>query len=204
MKRRRRSIAERNKLVEQWIGLPGFVIKKLWNIKGIRRIGFDELMSLGFVALIRAAEYYDEKREGKAAFNNYAYCSIRNLYFDSINSYTPTCIKLPSRMFRKDYPVSAAVFKQAKRALVKIDVAEAEGKASAMDVVAEAGLKDECQRVVKALHSLPKRLYAVLHKACFLGKTLKQIGEEMGFTRARAGQLKIEALSRLREQFTKS
>lgn len=67
---------ERKALVEQWKGLPLCVVRRLWETSlDLERLGWDECVSVGNMALVMAALAW--KPEGPASFYRYAYVSIR-------------------------------------------------------------------------------------------------------------------------------
>ncbi len=73
---------ERNKLVEENIGLVGQVIKdKVHGVTGIGLFTFDDLFQIGCMGLISAAEGF---KPGKSCFSTFAYTSIRNAIFDAL------------------------------------------------------------------------------------------------------------------------
>jgi hypothetical protein len=70
----RRGPAERNALVEQWSGLPIWVACRFYpQLKGQDR---SDLISEGYLNLLRAAELWDESRDIK--FTTYAVRWIRH------------------------------------------------------------------------------------------------------------------------------
>jgi DNA-directed RNA polymerase specialized sigma24 family protein len=67
---------ERNQLASVNIGLAGAVCKRLWRVPAVRRFGFDQAFSEASLALLRAAEHWDEHRG--IPFQAYA-CSAMTL-----------------------------------------------------------------------------------------------------------------------------
>src|SRR4051794_20459050 len=73
-----RGTEERNALVLQHRYLPRYVAGRLAHHPAVRRLGPEEAESLGYLALLRAAELYDPARG--ATFCTYAYqCVARAL-----------------------------------------------------------------------------------------------------------------------------
>ena len=72
---------ERNKLIEENMGLVGRVIKdRVRNINGIGIFTYDDLFQIGCVGLCKAADTW--KRKGR--FSTYAYIIIRNEIFGAL------------------------------------------------------------------------------------------------------------------------
>jgi RNA polymerase sigma factor (sigma-70 family) len=74
---------ERNRLIEDNMGLVGKVIKD--RVRGISSIGifdYDDLFQIGCIGLCKAA---DSHRSGRGCFSTYAYIIIRNEIFDALN-----------------------------------------------------------------------------------------------------------------------
>jgi RNA polymerase sigma factor (sigma-70 family) len=73
---------ERNRLIEDNMGLVGQVIKdKVHSLGNIGIFTYDDLFQIGCVGLIKAADRY---KPGSARFSTYAYVSIRNEIYDAL------------------------------------------------------------------------------------------------------------------------
>jgi RNA polymerase sigma factor (sigma-70 family) len=75
-------ISDRNKLVEENMGLVGKVIKD--RVRGVNGIGiytYDDLYQIGCVGLCKAADAYVP---GSGCFSTFAYILIRNEIFDAL------------------------------------------------------------------------------------------------------------------------
>lgn len=74
--------SERNKLIENNMGLVGRVIKD--KVRDVRNIGiftYDDFFQIGCIGLCKAADTY---KPGKERFSTYAYILIRNEIFDAL------------------------------------------------------------------------------------------------------------------------
>lgn len=60
--RPQRSIAERNQLIVDNLGLAGWVVKRIWHKAAIQRLGWDECFSEACLAMLRAAESWVPER----------------------------------------------------------------------------------------------------------------------------------------------
>jgi len=73
---------ERNKLIEENMGLVGRVIKdRVRNINSIGLYTYDDLFQFGCIGLCKAADNY---RFGNGRFSTYAYILIRNEIFKAL------------------------------------------------------------------------------------------------------------------------
>jgi RNA polymerase sigma factor (sigma-70 family) len=73
---------ERDKLIEENIGLVGRVIKdKVRGVRGIGIFDYDDLFQIGCIGLCKAADTY---KPGKVRFSTYAYILIRNEILDAL------------------------------------------------------------------------------------------------------------------------
>ena len=73
---------ERNRLIEENMGLVGQVIKdRVRDVRGVGIHTYDDLFQIGCLGLCRAADTY---RPGKVRFSTYAYVLIRNEIFDAL------------------------------------------------------------------------------------------------------------------------
>lgn len=74
--------SERNKLIEENMGLVGRVIKdRVRDVRGVGIHTYDDLFQIGCIGLCKAADTY---RPGKERFSTYAYILIRNEIFDAL------------------------------------------------------------------------------------------------------------------------
>jgi RNA polymerase sigma factor (sigma-70 family) len=75
--------SERNKLIEDNMGLVGKVIKdRVEFVDGIGIYTYDDLYQIGCIGLCKAADAY--RPGGRASFSTYAYVSIRNEIFSAL------------------------------------------------------------------------------------------------------------------------
>jgi RNA polymerase sigma factor (sigma-70 family) len=75
--------SERNKLIEENMGLVGKVIKdKVSGIKDIGIFTYEDLFQIGCIGLCYAADSF---KPGRGRFSTYAYILIRNEIFDALD-----------------------------------------------------------------------------------------------------------------------
>ena len=214
-------LAARNRLVEQWRFLPSFVVSKLWH--RIKRLSFQDAEQVGFLALIRAAETYSERRAAEisaerkesggefsnpAKFNTYATRAIINRIL--LHDRQDRTIQIPEYVLANK--VAPSILRRDKagirrRQFIPLD----QRKEMARRVLGVVRLPDDFDRaearpapdpfaaeaLTDALASLTEQEAAVIRGRFWDGKTLRQIGQELGLTRERIRQVEAEALARL-------
>ncbi len=75
--------SERNRMIEENMGLVGRVIKdKVRDIRGIGIYTYDDLFQIGCIGLMKAADTY---LPGTVRFSTYAYRLIRNEIYDALD-----------------------------------------------------------------------------------------------------------------------
>jgi len=86
IRKSRRSIAERNALVETHIRLVHHIVRRM--ARGLPRcVEIDDLVAAGCEGLLRAAERFDEERG--VSFSTFAGCSIRGAVLDALRDMDP-------------------------------------------------------------------------------------------------------------------
>lgn len=80
-----RSIQDRNKLVTDHLWLADVVVRKLWYLNNVKLFGFDQSFSESSLALIIAAEHWEETR--LIPFRAYAYRCMVNAITKASNKY---------------------------------------------------------------------------------------------------------------------
>jgi RNA polymerase sigma factor (sigma-70 family) len=64
----------RDELIHRYLGLVNRVVDKYWHMPSLRALGRDEAMSIGYEALVRAAEDYTYQ----GTFSHFGFLYIRN------------------------------------------------------------------------------------------------------------------------------
>lgn len=205
----KRSIAERDALVLQWSGLPSFVANKLMRTNAfVQNLGFDDAVAHGNIALIRAAELYDENI---AKFNTYAITSIRRYIVQA--AHENLIIKVPT-----DYLNNGVEKYSDSRALLwkkSHDMAGAvtlAGKFSErLDEDNRANLKmlevydpdpleaiERRQLIKRAMRPLEGRVKLVVREVLLRGQTYETVSKRLGCCKERVRQLLEEGLATMR------
>jgi RNA polymerase nonessential primary-like sigma factor len=207
----RRSIAERNALVEQWIGLASFVARRI----SVSRLTPDEMLRAGEDGLLRAAELWDETRGVR--FNTYAYRCIHHAIWKA--NRMALLIHVPENMQRvgKLCPGWAATRErhgEAARRAMRVGRLRCEPKAQppggnedewgVREPASPEPLRDDVDAddladLEAAMAKLTEKQRDVLRMRVWQEMTLAQTGEAMGLTRERVRQIQKEAVKRLRE-----
>lgn len=150
---------ERNRMVEENLGLVGQVIKD--KVRDIRSIGFltyDDLFQTGCIGLCKAADTY---KPGKGQFSTYAYILIRNEIFDALEHAT-------LRRNREEF--------FAPEELPDMGTADVHGDSlHELNRILDVAQTDTAGVTAKGIEAI--RLLA-------LGYTHREIGEQMGGTSA--------------------
>ncbi len=199
VKQRLRSIEERDRLVLANLPLVnhilGLVVKRCsW----VARHGLEDARQIGYAALVRAADLWDESRGVR--FNTYA-C---NAIYRRIMQETRNChvIFIPHHVDLSECPV-VHHFSEAE--------AHASSRRDSLDLpgwldVADHRQADEpggpfgyLQAAVDRLH---ERHREVLRMRLIEGLTFDQCGEQLGVTRERVRQIEKVALAKLHRMLT--
>lgn len=162
---------ERDQLIVKWQYLPKHVVNRL-HLKGMVPFHLlDDAVSIGTVALVRAAETFDPT---KAKFSTYAYLVIQR---DVVTAMIRT-----GRHERAVHPMLDGD---------EFDVPEPT-ELEDPDI--------DPEHLVKAMDRLPEVFRLVLQAAYWQGLTMGEIGKRMGKSRAWACWIRRKALAQLREE----
>ncbi len=188
----RRTIAERDALVLQWVHLPKHVINKLAPL-GMPRADFADAESEGFTGLIRGCELFDDTRGFKAS--TYLFHAIARKVGHFLRH--RGLIHVPEHHFYLGIPQEFQQLRdQASRFCVlpeDFDIAE--------EVEEEHASYDDVERLQSMLQILPERDRMILVEHISNGRTLKELGQELGYSRERIRQIKEESLYELKKRF---
>ncbi len=205
-----RSVEERNKLVEQWSGLPDHALTDTpVGRVAAKLLGHDEARQEGFVALLRAAELYDPTRKidkpssvhhGKVTqFHSYALRAINNKLIACTTQNSGGIIQRPHNYYKVDKttgektPTCQQEIKTKRLCDLNDKIAGEEAKSyeettyepsSTTDLGAELDRR-EMARVLKNLvfGCLTPRERLVVYLRFFLGFTLRDVGKILGVSR---------------------
>ncbi len=198
MKASVRSIAERNVLVEQWMGLPKHVVhKKLQGHPVIKSIGVDDAVSIGTLALIRAAELWEPDRN--ILFKTYAMQSIINRIFQERMS--GNLIRVPNSFQSGPGKPQTPFLDLALKALniKRLDTLGFKDRNEVnLEYPGERINKEELEEVMEAVRLLPSKYRYVLKRTMIDGEKLIVVGQEIGLVKERVRQIRNAALKHLK------
>lgn len=169
--RPRRSIADRNALVEEWAGLPLFVWKRCKQ--ALAPVTEEDALAYGTFALIRAAELFDETRGFK--FTTYAVWAIRKEMF---------------KARKYAYTGRETIYRQATRNAASLDRLEDQRRKP-------LALEDQ-EFLDKNIALLPRRQRDLLRLHFWERMTYEAIGKRWKLTKQRVQQIARSAIAALR------
>lgn len=130
--------------------------------------------------------------------------------YSALNGRLPTFAEIADHCATSPERISAMLDMQAATSCRSLDVLCTEDGNALLDMIAadttqlggcpeEALRQDDTREVVTAaLKRLPEVEAQILHGVFFEGRSLRELSEELGFSRSRAGQVQRTALNRLR------
>jgi RNA polymerase sigma factor for flagellar operon FliA len=228
----RRSTAERDRLVEQFLPLVRYVVARL-PVTMPASLDRDDFYSVGVVGLMHAAATFDPGRG--ASFKTFAYTAIRGAILDEVRKHDPVprgrrdrlrrmeraSATLHAELDREPTLAELAAAMQCTEAELDLDLqalhtsrtlsldeqyggeerhslGEQLADGDAVDPGSQADLRENLERLTKAIACLPEtdRHVVVLyyHEQLYL----KEIGEILGVTESRVSQILTRATERLR------
>jgi RNA polymerase sigma factor (sigma-70 family) len=204
-----RSQAERNELVVQWLPLVHKIVRDMQADPWVASMDRDDAVQAGRLALIRAAELWDESRD--IQFNTYAFRSIerrirhesRNqclvhvpqTYFeateeDQAEQLSPDRVKAASVAKSRPASLSARFDDHTDNHLIEPAVKEVDD-----DTEEQLSDKAELRGLIRQLEVEHQEF---IHLRWFEGLSLKQVGDRLGFSKERARQVCNIAMQALR------
>lgn len=221
--------AARTTLVERNIGLLYRVATGVYHALG-RSVDFDELVSLGSIGLIQAADRFDPNRGVK--FRTFAYYRIRGAMYDGLGKIGP----LPRHMYRTRRIATERL--QSFMASDSAELAGETGRGNADTIAITEALRtaaslfvtsfetleeddgplpdttacrpdqslcadDLKQRLVTALATLPETERALLTMHYHEDRTLQDAGAELGISKSWASRIHARAIRKLRRVLDK-
>jgi RNA polymerase sigma factor (sigma-70 family) len=205
------SVADRNALVEQWLFLPARVFRSLSHIPRVRTMGKDEAEQIGFVAMIRAAELWDDRRE---KFVTYAYrciyCQLMQNASDQGVIHVPQHIRSPA----KNRPPTVEERFCAERANRVTSLARGESsyrtdqkEGRVFDLPDTKTVEHDRREQLDAVRTAADRLRPELRDAIvshyFQGENLRSIASDVGLTHQAIHQRTATAKAELLELLMK-
>jgi RNA polymerase sigma factor (sigma-70 family) len=175
-------------LVQQNRGLAHFAVKQIWHSWRVRAGfagDFDEAVSVAYMGLIRAAQYFDP---AKAKFSTLAVLVIRRMVMSEAVT-RRACIRVPQAPALEGRRVHVEHLVEDSPRYI-----QREPEQPAMD------LSDEWTPAGKALRHLPEREQHVVSQYYMHDQTLAQIGQEMHLTRERVRQLRDQGMASMRAE----
>lgn len=188
--------------LESLIDNNGGIIRKIANkFYGINKlIEFDDLIQVGVIGLITAANKYDNNLEDKANFITYAFHYIKREIVSCVNGRSSRevgNIKFNGNCVRLDTPLSG------EEDLELIDTVESidYGFENVEEKIYITQLREELEVAMKENNSLREREVLKLYYGWDSNKrfTYSEIGEIFNVSRNRAMQIEFSALRQLRQ-----
>ena len=160
------------RLVEQWRFLPRRVYRKLSHRSDVRLLGPDDAEGAGIEGLCLAAAKFDPARG--VAFTTFAFILVAQA-------------------------ITAAARAWARRSVVSLDIPNADGETIASEIPAPQGLDvGDAIDARDAVATLPDRERRIIAQRNG-GRTLREVGAEIGLSRERIRQIEQCALRRLKD-----
>lgn len=175
---------EQRRMVEENAGLVYQAVADLY--KGLYE--YEDLIQIGFEGLCQAAIGYNPETGNN--FSTYASASIRKQIWRHHQIW----------VYRKKRDLTKEAFsldEQLRRGTDQYDATHADMLVSQADVE-DAAMADSLMDIVRTIPNERRRTALLAHIA---GMTLTEIGESMGVTRSRAGQLVDEARRNVRARW---
>ncbi len=187
-KKRKRSLRERNKLVEQWSGLTVAMVKKIWHKKVIRKLGFKDAVQVGMFGLISSASNWDKKKG--ILFSTYAAKGIIRSIF-RVAYIQQSLVMLPHT---RPTPENLVPYvEQAKRCYLCSVLPELEDERASLCPLQQADIDVERAKLREAISLLDERNGEVFSD-WLDGKKTVHIALEYGISKQRVHQLLHNAI----------
>ena len=180
-----RSLEERNRLVITWMPLVDHVMARM---VGIHDSDKDDCRSIGYLALIRAADKWKEDKG--ASMKTYAYACIRYALIDYIRSWkgsvhTPHHMKWHDKRRKPTHPLSQ---NQADGIMGREE--------DPAKVIADDDMKSTALQVLKQMDRSDRDL---IRSRIMYGRTLRQVGRSIGTSKTTAKKRCLISLDKLRD-----
>lgn len=168
------------------------VLRDFWSYVVNGAFERDELLAVGYVALVRASHGYD----GSSAITSYVTTAARRAIQLHIRRNSGP-ISAPSTSLKRLDPTARERAVAAMVPAVPFSPKADERRSHYGNPYREAELRDEIAAMWRAIDELPERLWYVVQWR-YKGETLDKIGCRLGVTRERARQLEAEAFRMIR------
>lgn len=181
-----RTLEERNALVVQFIHLPAHVYLKLMNRSSVFRLGRQEAINYGNVALVHAADHWDPSKG--TAFISYAYtCILKEIVARALEFHTIIRIPLTRKQNPRAYQLKEKIRASQKPLPKNIPQSEEEGS-----------MEDSFDDLIKHLNPQEQQL---LRLKFVDGLTFTQIMPILGCRLKQTVQLRMRRiLTKLRKE----
>lgn len=216
---------ERNQIVLQNLPLVGYLVADART--RTPHLPWDDMVSAGSEALVRAAESYDPSRG--VPFGTFARHRIKGALADTLRSidWAGRSTRAKISEFRKinealtaalgrepgveevagamgvNTATAEGVMADAARTLEALEDADAERLRSVVSTPEEAVLAREQQvHMAAAVAELPEKMRFIVEEVYLRERPVKEVAEELGVTHSAVSQQKSEALRLLREGLT--
>lgn len=178
-----RNREERDAIVLQWQWLPRWVIGQHAKSDTIRILGNDDAESIGFLALLRAAELWSEDKG--VLFKTYAIKSIWN--------------RMRRECQERGYFVHMPTYRWKHGGQPMRRATGREGEEYPVEPQAPPAYDDDLDReLAAAIRFLPAQDRAVIHLLFWEGLRGCEIARRMRLSKQRVNKIKTKALGRLR------
>jgi RNA polymerase sigma factor (sigma-70 family) len=178
------SIEARNDLVVKNRGLVYHVVNRLIRRRPRLKREYDDMVSAGFIALMRAAERFQPQLGFK--FSTFACRAIQWEILHEADRLR-TQVRYSS--------LDAVDADGTDRASILPDGRQAQP-------IDEASHREQRDCAEALLRRLPPRMAGILRARIMRGQTLKAIGEELGITKERVRQIELQAMNLLKKRVT--
>ncbi len=214
-------LEDRNLLIEQHLPMARRVAGLVYAEVGHAYMDVDELLALGIVGLLEAAHRYEPERE--VTFATFAYPRIRGAMFDgirhslvaSLRSRRPRRLSSKSRgQAESEQATGGSPDSQPDNRNDASHEEEVVLRSVSLEAWLEKGLQiaDHGQEnpylllaryqlvssIPKLMEILPERERYLIEQCYFEGKSLREIGDDLGLTRSGTSRLHGKVLTRLR------
>jgi len=181
-------------LVDSGLGLVYAIAAKVY--KSIdRAVEFDELVSLGTIGLMQAAERYD--RSSKARFTTYAYYRVHGAIIDGLRTMGPMS-RAEWRRYKEETALDETTTTTASVTSVKV----AEPVVSQPTAIADIATKEAERVITDAMTRLPERESYLIDKCYFNDSAMGDAGRDMGLSKSWTSRLHTRALQSLRRELS--
>lgn len=189
--------AQRDDLVAKYGHLPRLTARRV-RVPASSGLELEDLVSAGWIGLIKAAETFDPER--KVLFPTYAIALIRGAILESLRQWDPIprTQREKARRENRDLPVSFSLERSRFGQNQTLRLADFL-KDPSLGPAEEAEQQDVIRHLRRAVDRLPERERIVISLYYHSEMTLKMIAAVLEISESRAYQLRNQALIRLQK-----